>query len=580
MPVSPAWLSELDQKIQDRQVRQNESFQCNQNKLTESKKKYYCCAAAIVLLTLIVIAVCLATIDYNWDDEEEVKHNHKDSVNLSVKVDMSPERPALQPVEMIAPEGVHRDMGFDHPGAQYFAGPVKVMSDEERIRYERMMHPVPTTFQEFMDNQKFVFHVMDFSNLMPPPPVSQQSASGTPLHQNQNEDDDEDEDENPETDEVLRSIPTAWSQDGSGMRSIPSDFLTQQYLASLKLRKSQQSKRWEDFSDSSNQPHPRRGHTGQLPAQAIRPAMRGRSDAIPDERSFYLNQLKQKQAAPLPLKEKNLDDLFVQADRNIEEITQMKQTASFLMTAIGRMLVQKAQMQQNLQKKSASVAEETATKKGPEEKAAMSVDSERKLDHLLDVADQDIVKLSQKTNQTDKLMDLISEMLSASLSSERKQEKAKTLEEEEAPSRQQQLHNGDNFPFLPFFSPISIQRKEHGGQPFGTEKPGYLFLGEPMVGPADEEIESSTGVLADSKVLPPYSLLQPPSYSGKPLDDQSDDPESGDVVGDEEDDEADAQTLTPDTSESSKSAEHVPAKVMVREKRISRPGMFRMGRND
>lgn len=484
---------------------------------------------------------------------------------------MGPDRSSLQPIEMTAPEGVHRDMALDRPGTQYFAGPVKVMSDEERIRYERMMHPVPTTFQEFMDNQKFVFHVMDYSNLMPPSPRSQQSAaSGAPLNHNANQEDEEDEDENPESDAVFQPFdrPETRTHNSDPVRIIPSDFLTQQFLESVNNRKKGQSHGSGDFSDSPDEPRPRRGHTGQ---QRQPPVTRGRGDPVPYDHPYFLTPLRQKQATPFPVKERNLDDLFVQADRNIEEIAQMKQTANFLLTSIGRMLVQKAQMQQ--QKKSVPIPEEKWSKKTAEDKVPVSTESESKMDHLLDVADQDIAKLSQKTNQTDKLMDLISEILTSSLS--RKQQKAKTLEEKESPTAQ--LSHGDNFPFLPFFSPISIQRKEHGGQSFGTEKPGYLFLGEPMVVPAGQEVESSTGSALDPKLLSSYSLLPPPTFDGKPLDDHPDDPESGDVVDDDDDDDEYAQTVT---SEVMQSDETVTPKVMVREKRVSKAGMFRTGRND
>lgn len=581
MPVSQNWLSELDQKIQDRQVQQDRSFQGLRNKSPECRKKYFFFAAAIIVLTVIVVSVCLVTIDYGWNDDDEVKHEHKDykdSVNLSltsVKVDMSPVRAsALEPVEMAAPEVVHRDMRFDHPRAQYFAGPIKVMSNEERIKYERMMHPVPTNFQEFMDNQKFVYHVMDFSNLMPPPASrSQQPASG-----NTNHEDEEDDDENQKSEGLFQPFHRSVLriQDPNAATLIPSDFLTQQFLDSVNKRKKEQLSRSEGYSDSPDEPLPRRGHAGQLRSGT----RSGNSNAVPNERAFMANELRRKQsAAPLPAKERKLDDLFSQADRNIEEIAKMKQTANFLMTAIGRMLVQKAQIQQqkDLKRKPASVSqEESVTKRGPEEKGVIPVDSERKLDHLLDVADQDIAKLSQKTNQTDRLMDLISQVLSASLTKEMKE---KTLEEKEAPTHQQ--FNGDNFPFLPFFSPISIQRKEHAGQPFGTEKPGYLFLGEPMVGAEEPAVESLTDLLMDSKVLPPYSMHQPPAFNGKPLDDHPDDTDSGDVIddddSDEDDDDESAKTASPVTSQPTA---HVSPKAMVREKRISRPAMFRMGRND
>lgn len=586
MPVSQTWLTELDQKIQNRQTHANESIPCSRNKSPESRKKYYLIGGGILIVSIIVITVCFATIDYKWGDDEEDKHEHhdrKDSVNLSVKVDVSPDRSSLQPIEMTAPEGVHRDMAFDHPGAQYFAGPVKVMSDEERIRYERMMNPVPKTMSEFMDNQKFVFHVMDFSNLMPPAPRSSQQQSGASLNQNQQQEEDDDE-EGEEEDQESESDGMQPSDRSfirtpvtGGVRIIPSDFLTQQFLDSVSEKDQSQ---WSgSFSNSPGEPRPRRGHTNLKHKHSAMPVSK---EKVGPESSNFLSQMRQKQAPQLPVKEKNLDELFVEADRNIAEITQMKQTADFFLASIGRMLAQKAQSQkqqhQNLltKKPASSVPADKAGKKIPENKVA-AIETESKLDHLLDVADQDISRISQKTNQTDKLMALIAQILSPSVIREakRKRQNAKTLEEKELPDPQ--LTHDENFPFLPFFSPISIQRKEHDGQPFGTEKPGYLFLGKPVVGSA-AAIESSTDKGQELRPLPAYSLLQTPRFNGKPLDDHPDDQESGDVddddANDEDEDDFREENASTDKPLARGRAEPVSIRSLIREKRISRPAMY------
>lgn len=540
----------------------------------DNKRKCYYGIGVLLILTLIVIAVCLATIDYDWDQDDEQTahhHGHKDQVNLSVHVDVGPGQSVPQPIEMSAPEGVHRDMALDRPGTQYFAGPVKVMTDEERIRYERMMNPVPKSFPEFMDNQKYIVHVMDFHNLVPP--TSRQELAS---HSNQEEEAEEDEDDEDADSEsgILGPLDRSVSQASDLTQSIPSDFLTQQFLDSVRKRKSEQES--TKHSDRNS------GRIGQQSEKKLL-NQSGREKSVINEgakgnfRQSLLNQGSKRRATPFAVRDRNLDDLFVQADRNIEEIAQMKQTANFLLTSIGRMLIQKAAKQQQKQPelKTAVVAHQ----KSPEAKAETSTESDSKLDHLLDVADQDIAQLTQKTNQTDRLMDLISETLSSSMGQKRKDVSAPTLEQKEGPTPQHLI--GDNFPFLPFFSPISIQRKENG-KPFGTEKPAYLYLGQPVVH-AVHSSESSTSSSVDETMVPAFTLIQPPAFNGKPLDDHPDDPESGDVAeehedqSDDEDDEPMAASTQADRNSDPGSETQ---KTMVREKRVSKPGMFKMGRND
>lgn len=561
MPVSQTWLSELDRKIQERQVQQNHSFKCTRLAGAsdwDNKKKCYIAIGAITVLTLIVVAVCLATIDYDWNNDSDQttrRHEDKDRVNLSVRVDVGSGQSAPQPVEMSAPEPVHRDMAFDRPGTQYFAGPVKVMTDEERIRYERMMNPVPKSFPEFMDNQKYIVHVMDFHNLLPPTPRRQQEHVPVNQEDEADDDDDDDDDEDDEDSEsekdVFRSLDTSSSLKTNFRRSIPSDFLTQQFLDSISDRKSE-----PNFGRFS--PAGRMGQQQEKHNQSVR------EKTFAAEKTPYrpsiLSQGSKRHGTSFPVRDRNLDDLFVQADRNIEEIARMKQTANFLLTSIGRMLIQKAVKQQPDGKTVLSA--DRSHKKSPERIDRTYTESDGKLDHLLEVADQDIAKLTQKTNQTDRLMDLISQTLSSSMGKRGKGWTARTLEQKEPPSQQQ--YNGDNFPFLPFFSPISIQRKENG-KPFGTEKPGYLFLGQPVV----HQPESSTGSSAD--VVPDFTLLQTPAFNGKPLDDHPDDAESGDVDAHDDDDEDDESTVgSTEVDDLSADSDSETREVMVREKRISK----------